>query len=66
MNRSNQIPPTPSKPNHLEHLEHSVWMVGSKTTCDYPGYLFWKLQSQLTKLNNRLNHAQRSAQQKES
>jgi len=25
-----------------------------KTTCDEPGYLFWKIQSQLAKLTNRL------------
>ncbi len=25
-----------------------------KTTCDMPGYLFWKIQSHLTKLANQL------------
>jgi len=38
---------------------HPVFEVGHppKDQCDYPAYLFWKLQSQLTKLDYRLNRA---------
>ena len=38
---------------------HSLWPAGDKASCDYPAYLFWKLQSHLTKLNNRLNKSKR-------
>jgi len=31
----------------------------TKQQCDYPAYLFWKLQCQLTKLNYRLNRTKR-------
>ncbi|MEA3405564.1 MAG: hypothetical protein U9R28_07490 [Pseudomonadota bacterium] len=36
---------------------HPIFQVGEtpKEQCDYPAYLFWKLQSQLTKLDYRLN-----------
>jgi len=32
----------------------SVQAPNNKTTCDEPAYLFWKIQSQLAKLTNRL------------
>lgn len=34
--------------------EHSPYHIENKTTCEHPAYLFWKLQSQLTKLNAQL------------
>ncbi len=38
---------------------HPAFKIGktNKARCDYPGYLFWKLQSQLTKLNFRLTRS---------
>jgi hypothetical protein len=32
-----------------------------KEHCDQPAYLFWKLQSRLTKLNNRLTNKKQKA-----
>lgn len=36
----------------------------NKTTCDEPGYLFWKIQSQLAKLTNRLREEKKIILQK--
>lgn len=35
---------------------HKLWPPKAEL-CDHPAYLFWKVQSQLTKLNNRLTRS---------
>ncbi|WP_460188113.1 hypothetical protein [Thiomicrorhabdus hydrogeniphila] len=40
-------------------LNHQNEQSNQTTLCNHPAYLFWKMQSQLTKLGNKLNAQKR-------
>lgn len=53
------------KPKAIDLTFHRI-LPPKAELCDHPAYLFWKVQSQLTKLNNRLTRTSHPAKIKQS
>jgi len=47
--------------NQARTKQTSPYRIGHKMRCEHPAYLFWKLQSQLTKLNAQLTSLQQQS-----